>query len=456
MLTKRIALKLFAITAIVLTCLVAWLTWSVRGQLRTVFIDQHGKILQPLSANQLAETRETLLLTGSLFEASELISLVLSDVQMDNLIDVSLFDEDGFLISDDIGESLTITLAPADLARALQGEPSPRYHAEAYGADLFPNSEAESKPLGIALVEVIVPLRDDAEERTVAMARYLLDGAETANDLHEMDRQLVTISGALLAMALVCLATLFAWAYRQSERSRRLIEESHQRLVELNHQLAFADKSSAVGSLSAHLIHGLKNPLAALKGLFEETLSETHAKHGKERVREMQRMIDHLVDVMRDEESELVYEYDLNEVRGLLEEKTLSKAKRRDVSLHLSDVPSRTLSGRQGNVLLLILVNLTENALEAAPPGSAVDVTFRMRNEAMLVVEIVDHGEGISPELRERLFVPKKSGKEQGTGIGLVISAQLARQIGGELQLLETDESGTTFAVNLPLDDAQV
>ena len=143
-------------------------------------------------------------------------------------------------------------------------------------------------------------------------------------------------------------------------------------------------------------------------------------------------------------------------MRGLLEEKTLSKAKRRDVSLHLSDVPSRTLSGRQGNVLLLILVNLTENALEAAPPGSAVDVTFRMRNEAMLVVEIVDHGEGISPELRERLFVPKKSGKEQGTGIGLVISAQLARQIGGELQLLETDESGTTFAVNLPLDDAQV
>jgi signal transduction histidine kinase len=48
--------------------------------------------------------------------------------------------------------------------------------------------------------------------------------------------------------------------------------------------------------------------------------------------------------------------------------------------------------------------------------------------------------------------MPKKSGKDQGSGIGLVISAQLARQIGGELQLLETDESGTTFSVNLPLD----
>ena len=75
-----------------------------------------------------------------------------------------------------------------------------------------------------------------------------------------------------------------------------------------------------------------------------------------------------------------------------------------------------------------------------------------MQNDATLVVKIADRGEGISKELRERLFVPKKSGKDQGTGIGLVISAQLARQIGGELQLLETDESGTTFSVNLPLD----
>ena len=74
-----------------------------------------------------------------------------------------------------------------------------------------------------------------------------------------------------------------------------------------------------------------------------------------------------------------------------------------------------------------------------------------MQNDATLVVEVADQGEGITQELRERLFVPKKSGKEQGTGIGLVISAQLARQIGGELQLLESDESGTTFAVNVPL-----
>ena len=106
-------------------------------------------------------------------------------------------------------------------------------------------------------------------------------------------------------------------------------------------------------------------------------------------------------------------------------------------------------------MLLLILVNLTENALEASPPGSSVNVSFRMQDEATLLVEVADRGEGISPELRERLFMPKKSGKDQGTGIGLVISAQLARQIGGELHLLETGDSGTTFGVNLPLDVAE-
>ena len=107
----------------------------------------------------------------------------------------------------------------------------------------------------------------------------------------------------------------------------------------------------------------------------------------------------------------------------------------------------RTAQARQGLVFL---------ALEASLADSSVDVTFRMQDHATLVVEVADQGKGISPEQRERLFMPKKSGKEQGTGIGLVISAQLARQIGGELQLLETGDTGTTFAVNLPLDNAQV
>ncbi|MDB4808941.1 hypothetical protein OAG85_03330 [Verrucomicrobiales bacterium] len=104
MLTKRIALKLFAITAIVLTSLVAWLTWSVRGQLQTVFIDQYGEILQPLAATQLADTRETLLLLGS--EAS-------FTVETQDNSDQAIWRRSGDVL--EVGKQLTMNLSGVTL-----------------------------------------------------------------------------------------------------------------------------------------------------------------------------------------------------------------------------------------------------------------------------------------------------------------------------------------------------
>ena len=303
--------------------------------------------------------------------------------------------------------------------------------------------------MGVPLIEVAVPLRDHEDKETIAMARYLLNGKETAADLAAMDRQLATISASLLLPASFLLGGLFYWAFRQLERSRLVIEQSHQGLIELNHQLAFADKSSAVGTLTAHLVHGLKNPLAALRALFEEPMSDENLKHGRERVCEALRMIDHLVDVIRDEESELVYEYRLEEVRELLVEKTLTRSKRAGVELHFGLAPERSLTGREGNVLLLILVNLIDNAIDASGTGSQVRVTFAGSEEGPLAIKVRDEGGGIPKELQERLFVPKRSGKDQGSGIGLVIAAQLARQIGGELRLETTGTTGTCFSMTL-------
>ncbi|MFT4638083.1 MAG: signal transduction histidine kinase [Verrucomicrobiales bacterium] len=449
MLTKRIAFSLFAITVAVLTALVAWLTLSVRAQLRTVFIEQHGEILQPLAAAQLEETRETLLLTGDLIEASELLALVLGNVSVDALVDVRLFDVDGLLIADDFAVSLSVVLHPNDCLRAMQGLPSSRYHATEALQALFPEGGLTELSLGVPLIEVVVPLRDDEDKETIAMARYLLNGEETASDLAAMDDQLLTMAVSLLVPAFLLLGGLFYWAFRQLERSRGVIEQSHQCLIELNHQLAFADKSSAVGTLTAHLVHGLKNPLAALGAVFEEPISEENRKHGRDRVHEAQRMIDHLVDVMRDEESALVYEYRLEEVREMLVEKTLTQSRRAEVKLDIGTAPDRTLTGRQGNVLLLILVNLIDNAIEASSAGSQVRVTFAGAEEGPLAIKVRDLGKGIPKELQERLFVPKRSGKDQGAGIGLVIAAQLARQIGGELRLEETGLTGTCFSMTM-------
>ena len=64
-------------------------------------------------------------------------------------------------------------------------------------------------------------------------------------------------------------------------------------------------------------------------------------------------------------------------------------------------------------------------------------------------VTVEDNGPGVSAEMREQMFMPFITTKEMGLGLGLVISADIAREFGGELRL-EPEGQGAAFTVELP------
>jgi signal transduction histidine kinase len=76
-----------------------------------------------------------------------------------------------------------------------------------------------------------------------------------------------------------------------------------------------------------------------------------------------------------------------------------------------------------------------------------------------LVVEVRDHGDGIPPSARQRIFEPfervLQSTNEgaSGTGLGLSIGRDLARSMGGDLELLDS-EAGTFFRLRIPAPPA--
>ena len=72
-------------------------------------------------------------------------------------------------------------------------------------------------------------------------------------------------------------------------------------------------------------------------------------------------------------------------------------------------------------------------------------------DDASIFLVVSDEGPGIPAEVRPHLFEPGYSGRVGGTGLGLVISKLLARQIGAELLLDATGPGGTTFRVTLPV-----
>lgn len=103
------------------------------------------------------------------------------------------------------------------------------------------------------------------------------------------------------------------------------------------------------------------------------------------------------------------------------------------------------------------LINILENAVEACsarphPPGGQGRVTFRACGDDDSVRFIVaDNGPGMDRETREKLFTLFFSSKgSAGTGIGLFVAAQVARQHGGTLHVESEPGQGATFTLTLP------
>lgn len=100
--------------------------------------------------------------------------------------------------------------------------------------------------------------------------------------------------------------------------------------------------------------------------------------------------------------------------------------------------------------------HLMNNAAEASPPGEPVRVRVGHEGSRVLV-EVTDRGPGMSPEfIRDELFRPLSTSKQQGSGIGAWQARELLREAGGDLAVLSRLGAGTTMRVLLPAAQAAV
>jgi signal transduction histidine kinase len=95
------------------------------------------------------------------------------------------------------------------------------------------------------------------------------------------------------------------------------------------------------------------------------------------------------------------------------------------------------------------LVNLGRNALEAG--ATEITVSATPDEGGKLALSVRDNGPGLPPRARENLFQPfAGSARAGGTGLGLAIAREVARTHGGDIRLVETSGSGTSFVMELP------
>ena len=106
-------------------------------------------------------------------------------------------------------------------------------------------------------------------------------------------------------------------------------------------------------------------------------------------------------------------------------------------------------------LLRRVIANLIDNAAEAME-GAAIRqlrVATRVEGDGDAVeIEISDSGHGISPEDKERLFLPHFSTKERGTGLGLAIASRIVAEHNGTIRVEDNLPTGTPLRDSLPGD----
>ncbi|MCC6847143.1 MAG: hypothetical protein IT294_01485 [Deltaproteobacteria bacterium] len=232
-------------------------------------------------------------------------------------------------------------------------------------------------------------------------------------------------------------------------------------LAETRRMLQQATRLSTVGTLAAELAHEIRNPLVAV---------QTFLQILPERLDDAEVMVDLRVVALN--ELQRVARL-LNELLGMARASATSFAAA-DLELlveqvvRLLQVSARkkevTLE-RRGDVLPVgaadasrlkqALVNLVLNAIQASPVGKTVWVETRATAEAAEgpYVEVVvrDEGPGVAPEMRERVFEPFVTTKENGTGLGLSVTRQIVADHGGTIAIESAPSGGAMFAVRMPL-----
>ncbi len=116
---------------------------------------------------------------------------------------------------------------------------------------------------------------------------------------------------------------------------------------------------------------------------------------------------------------------------------------------------SRSLPAIKADSELLrgVLVNLIDNAAEALEESPAKDLFVSTRgasNGDALEIVIADTGCGISPEDKDKLFLPHFSTKNRGTGLGLAIAARIVAEHHGTLRVEDNSPVGSRFILRLP------
>ncbi|HET9233115.1 MAG TPA: ATP-binding protein, partial [Candidatus Eisenbacteria bacterium] len=247
-------------------------------------------------------------------------------------------------------------------------------------------------------------------------------------------------------------------------------QRTETRMQELQSELAYMSRFTALGEMGSTLAHEINQPLTAITSYLKgcslilagnEDEKVSLVRHAVKEAAEEALRAGEVIRQLREFVSRGGSEHQIEALQRLVEEASalaLVGAKEKEIKVEF-DFPSDSPLVFVNRVQIQqVLLNLIRNAIEAMQDVARRELRIRARadqRDALVRISVQDTGSGIAPEVLKNLFKPFTTTKQSGMGVGLSISRTIVESHGGKIWADSTPGEGTTFHFTLRTVDKE-
>ncbi|WP_371817643.1 ATP-binding protein [Amphibacillus sp. MSJ-3] len=213
-----------------------------------------------------------------------------------------------------------------------------------------------------------------------------------------------------------------------------------------------SEKMSVAGQLAAGVVHEIRNPLTSLKGFIDLLKAGINRKEEYyniiiDEIEKIEKISTELLFVSKPLTHNHSYQWlkpMITDVITLLN----TQAVKKNIILELI-CPEDVVVYADRSQMKQVFINLIKNAIEAmTEPGTII--TEVKKYEETCLIYVSDEGPGIPKQLIHKVEEPFFTTKEEGTGLGLMITSRIIENHNGLFKVMPDVEVGTTFEIQLP------
>ncbi|NCU05911.1 MAG: GHKL domain-containing protein, partial [Chitinophagaceae bacterium] len=255
-----------------------------------------------------------------------------------------------------------------------------------------------------------------------------------------------------------------AIVWNRNDEIGELVQEYNRMVKQLEESanlLARSEREGAWREMARQVAHEIKNPLTPMKLSIQylQKAVDSNSADAKSISQSVAKTLVEQIDYLSNIASDFSSFANIGNPR--LEKVNLSESvysvvglfnMQENAQLHFTTNVETAFVMADKTQLNRLFTNLIRNAIEAAPADETakVQVTVELKQETVQV-SVQDNGQGIRPDLQEKIFYPNFTTKTSGTGLGLAMCKSIVEQMKGEIWFTTEQQKGSTFFVELPL-----